>query len=1178
MALINRIEVANMANEIGQLQWGPKLAYNRFDLRGRSTIISMENGAGKSTITDALLGLLSRDHSLINKTHNKKMAPNSFKYYSHFRIEAIDRRGHRQEDMIEKIGGDIPGNKYVFGMYGNSGANSNIYYYYYEGILEDCPIIDGDDRCWTYISKQIFREQLKSSNKIEKNLSKDDWLERVGKHFDMADINQMAEYQKAGAGESVESIYKVNRRHGDSFTEAFFYTHLAPKLLVKLMGGEGDADEYGVEHTICKSTENITEAMKKFKREKEQTQKIQNKIDILKEVLAAAIDLSDEQRKYDDLRKEIYGNVQVLKNLAIDNPVPGIPSAKLPQDERIAAIAASLALQEGQWYIPDRMLAKICDEEVNLTNQRADNEHIKSVEARRSEVIENPCDTAPQCRDIRGIPNKLYTNNDGIQLISLSTRFKQGWTKETATSALKEAFKWAETADTNFVRAKINNLLKEKEAYEESISEKKTLISEEKNRQENLKKEYDDLREAGEIYEKMRDSGLFTDDELADPKKTREKVNKEVSAAEGNLEQYVVMLNKHKEGEKHWIAFKERYGEDAIPEAIEQEINTSYKKAEQAAKEAEALCDSLNENLRNKVGEASERKDQLNDISIKTNQINTHKESFAEFKKIFGDIPTENLVEEVKQKLNEAASKKIEITKKIESMREGVNAITVFRDKVRDKSPIEWVTKMDSEYKRLIAEQRKIQQKLEDFKRRRDELNTAQVASGKVYSHALETLSSSGYAMRPLHEAIASFNLTDERKRQSLTLFSALLFAPVFESIQTAAEGAKKLFKEMIEVPVFVEHELRDFCQQGEITEIEGMTHTYLVGTRTCPVDCLLNPSLVEDEKAEIDIKINHTEDILKKIEAQIEETSPDNPFMRVARKAEEAVAKNYEEENAKANAELTLIEELMPDLHKRHNAIHLIHAAEHFNRLGGYEAYDALVLEHEKISDVIHRIQEEIDTIERDLPVARERKATATNILMEIFKSHSQESQAIEKVKMFLNEGGSEFIATAVETEKKLNAAKNSALQRKMYDFTAASIFVEKGESARLNEVLRQIENIEGKIDELQDNINKANELVRKIQDQMISLNTESSKVDRMAAMLVRKFKKAYRALSTLREVPTNVLDSPFAEQVKSARGALHLAVEMNEKLSAIDKIENAVTELHVDHYEKELPQAKSR
>ncbi|MEC9483494.1 MAG: hypothetical protein UMU75_09275, partial [Halomonas sp.] len=114
MSVINRIEVANLLNKHGDIAspWDAKMRHLLLDLRGQSSAISMENGFGKTTLAEALIGLLSRDRTLLARTR-RKCSPSSVagqgRSWSHLRVEFRAGESGCQSDMLAAAGEEVAG-------------------------------------------------------------------------------------------------------------------------------------------------------------------------------------------------------------------------------------------------------------------------------------------------------------------------------------------------------------------------------------------------------------------------------------------------------------------------------------------------------------------------------------------------------------------------------------------------------------------------------------------------------------------------------------------------------------------------------------------------------------------------------------------------------------------------------------------------------------------------------------------------------------------------------------------------------------------------------------------------------------------------------------------------------------------------------------------------------------
>jgi len=109
----------------------------------------------------------------------------------------------------------------------------------------------------------------------------------------------------------------------------------------------------------------------------------------------------------------------VLKNVVVDDPIPGIH--KLPP-EAVPEIAMSMVLQDGKWYLTDRVMAEFTGETAGDVNRRAqDRNGIALVHASKSQLIEIACHLALSAKSKGGHSNQLYSRDSAISLLSSQT-------------------------------------------------------------------------------------------------------------------------------------------------------------------------------------------------------------------------------------------------------------------------------------------------------------------------------------------------------------------------------------------------------------------------------------------------------------------------------------------------------------------------------------------------------------------------------------------------------------------------------------------------------------------------------------------------------------------------------------------------------------------------------------
>ena len=160
-------------------------------------------------------------------------------------------------------------------------------------------------------------------------------------------------------------------------------------------------------------------------------------------------------------------------------------------------------------------MAEFTNEPPSEVNRRAhDRNGITLIPANNTQLIEFACHIDISSRK-GGKPNQLYTKENAIALLNITSNFTQEWNREKAIAAVMEVFDWVEAhADTNPAR------LLDKQLVDE-LGRKDARSTELKQKVTGYFKERDDLRTEQQTiglqqaeYRRMSESELFTTTEL----------------------------------------------------------------------------------------------------------------------------------------------------------------------------------------------------------------------------------------------------------------------------------------------------------------------------------------------------------------------------------------------------------------------------------------------------------------------------------------------------------------------------------------------------------------------------------------------------------------------------------------------------------------------------------------
>ncbi|MHB8254222.1 MAG: hypothetical protein ACYDEV_11105 [Acidiferrobacter sp.] len=1105
MPLINRIEVSNFMNSRREDPWRPDWAYQVLDLKGYSTAINMPNGRGKSTIIHAVLAMLTQDKSL-NDLRMRHFAPQSTGHFSHVRVETtIATEEGAPNDLIVQAGGGVGGAPIVFGMYGNSGENGTQRLYAYFGTLEDCPVGYKTGNRITLLGNAAFLEKFSAIPSrfpaTQRDETRANWRDFVSGIFDLAGIEQQLVYQKAKGAEGSSGYFDVRPARGQSFSEAVFYERLAPELLADMMSGiEEYADERGIEDTIQQKVQGIIQAKAQTAKSAIDLEKTQRILDEFSRIQTKSVAVDEAAAKEGKVAAEFSMHYSVLQRLVMEDPLPGV--LRMPQDDD-PALARAMVMQGGRWFMPDRAFDLLTGESASAVNLRAEKHGVQTTAAEKSQVMDFASDS--NNRQDRGQPSRLYSVESAVALLSATTHFKAPHTRETAMEAASEAFDWVgKNGDTNPARIEKHRLTGLKSACVARLGRAKERHAALVLEQDALKDEQQRMGVQQDAYRKMAESGLFTPHELSEPGRTGDQVKSEADRASAALMTHQRTVAEGKGDFADWQAFSTIHGGDGDPDDVIARLERYEQTAQQALDcnlreltEARAAQSQAQE-------EASRQEGRRALIAEKSAKLAALKPLAAAFTARFGEERPDGLAAQVKVDLACAKDRLAQIAASRAVMEDGLACLRAFVKQYGDTSPTTWLTLRDQERIELAAEILKLDEMIHDLTARRKDLDRGVIAPGSV---ARQVRDLAGVDATPLYAAIEGFGLKTDRKAQVLSMFSALLFSPVYATSDRAALVAASLAEQGVESPVFVEDELARFCRNAEIAYDGKVARTWLVGVRTRPVDCLLDPTLVDREKANIEQQIAQTEKTRNEKRSRQLALVPEHPEAITARKAAEAIDKGYQGSDRALVDEAARIQERVPNLEDRacDDAIASIRAVVEYQGLLAGRSKHA-------IDEALAKIEEETAQAAKVFAECAERFQTIDGLrdglhaALNIASVNAQEIPKLRKIKRFMDAGGVDLMNTAQARGVFLENAKRAAELRAGFAFADADLFVTSGEK-RPQEIERRLTVIAPEIAKIQGELipTAVQELAR-IDEGLLGLDAAISEIDNFVRTLRKK------------------------------------------------------------------------
>lgn len=1161
MPLVQKIEISNFLNgergASGNL-WRALWPHQVFDLGGLSAAMNITNGKGKSSMVMTVLALLTADRKALREVAAFAFAPKRHSHYTHVRIQVlVPSAASGGPDLLSMADGDAGGDPMVFGVYGNSGENGELRFYSYQGTIDDCPVAYTNNFTHTFVDNNTFRAQLDSAPKhfpVNRQEGTDRaWLDHVGTIFDMASLHQQLKYQKLRGGEGGHGYFEVYSPPGSDYSASVFYERLAPELLVEGMGELGEEDEHGIEDTIHAKASHLIQQKHKAEQKAEELRRSENTLHELEGLLESRSHLAEAQREYDRHREALSADFAAIKYVLIDKPLPGMP--RIPDESM--PLARAMVLQDGKWFLPDRAMAEFTGEPASEVNRRAQERNGLALgKVDRSQVVDFACHLDRQ-KQKGGHASQLYSRETALALLDLTTNFTRAWTKQTAIDTLNQAFDWVETqADANPGREIRKGLEKDLKDAETQRAKLKVEHTEHDKQWRALIEEQSKIGDQQRAFRAMQSSGLFSEEELADPAKTGQSVSAAAEVAHSVVSKHQGRMAKLQDVHADLEAFQREYP-DQKPADIAASLQAALGEAEKTLSSTKQKRQDARAALANARGAHGRAGKARNAASTQLERFRETAPAAARFVSEFGDVSPEGLADRLKADLGKLTKRINAIKVEQAGYTDALSALRAFREGHGDIAPSEWLQARRNEWDRLGREIEAHKASLEEAQTRRVGLDKEVVVAGKV---AREAAGVAGGEHVPLHAAIEAMRLDETRRERVLTLFSALLHTPVYASADEARDAAARLSDAGIEAPVFLRTELEDFCRTGQISTGAALAHTWLVGIRTRQVECLLDPRLVESEKAALDKQIT---DILKDIgtaEGERAEHSPDALAANLARDADKAIAGGFEALDAALATELAGLEKKQPDLDRRcsNEMIAVIQAAarhrQAFPGIGEDDLQAELAAAESEESTALAALQD-AEAQEKQSDDAFDAAQDAVNEA----NRNALQIGRLQKLQAYIDapEDNPAFMLAARDTLKALEENRRRAESRRHFQFDDAVAFLKQG-SYYAQDIETKIKHHKDERDAIQDKLLPAIDArIEEIGEEIIGAASDERKIDRLAHEITRM----YRAYAEWSEefVPFGVdriLETPLGAQTiaihdaESARERAELMVMMADEL----------------------------
>lgn len=1181
MGLINRVAISNMLNFYGdgkRKKWSPRFRYECLDFRGQSTAVNLTNGGGKTTLAEAMLAVLSRDHTLVSHT-KKKFSPKSVGFWSHIQVELIRPLANTgQSDFITAEGNEVNGEHWVFGMYGYLG-DQGVNYYYYKGRLEELPIGTDDGKQRTLLSNEEFVQNRKSLPGLVMSPHEDEWEEALALKVNLpqSTIRQMTDFQKRGGQDKSALLYEIKTRPGQSYAEVFFYKVLAPAIMEGIMDREGEEGEVSLEDSVERSVFSTVKAKQDTAAKRAETDELEAGVEQLTKVMNVANEVEEKQHEYDHHLAKIQRDVQVLSELVGKGRLPGVPKSPLP-DGLVGDVARQLVIEPGHFEVRvlDRGLAIILDKQTRHVNEQAQRNGIEANES--SQVLDIPCDLFLQEKGVRGNKPRSYTLKDAIALLKAAPSIGHGLTNNTAIEYLEDAAHWFDnSSDTNPYR----RLYVEHEADLRQLKQDEHDLDSElehlRQTQLHLQQQQTRMETNEGLYADLVESGLFSAEELKSPSKTAAIVREKLSTARKAMSDFSVLeaqLNEHYDAWKEYVA---EYGKNCVPiETLEQKkkeknrLSESMRDISSRLKECTAALSKMRVMLRETQGEHDK-------VNQALERLSEHRTAYEYFVKRFGNASPEGKEDSLRTDLNTNQGRLSKLKQQQESYQEGVIALHRYRETLSETvSPEQWLKNISTRRAEIAVELNDSNTLLNDLCKQRKTLENERIAANASTCSALDCLSEKNISYQVLHHVIDGLGLAYERKREVLGVFSAVLFAPVLSTESEAQQAAEALAEFGAQVPVFLYRSLIEYCQNAPIEHINN--DELLVGTTagviTRSVSCLLNPQLVEREKEYLDTRIDKVISTINTLQNESTSVGDDSEPVVLARRALKTIQDNEAEKLESVNKELEKCQFKIEELrqHTSSQVIDIIRSADRYVKLGGENKDTTLQKRRIDLSTDIQAYELQISERQNQQSELEEQESILSEKVERVLPNDL--AIMLNSARAFYEKDGPEFMDNCDTRRHDLLHEVTTAENRNAYNkhFDGAQNYLDSISADQVDNLSQKLGNVSRQIEETRRKRKAARDEKEKLSEAVPQLRNAMESIDKLALLALKRYRKVAKLSDDATSKSTLDLDEdPLIEQCDKLFNAV-----VKDKPEAVKIIADALSgeleEIDIDRKASDL------
>lgn len=1031
MAVITRIELVNYLCEgwqpsMGAARWRPLWPANTIRLAGQSTAIQIPNGSGKTSVTDAILFLLSRDRQL-KKGFIDRCAP-AEAGYSHVRIEFALKTDENitQRELITLDPRDCPAQLYVIGVCANRG-DEQLQFYRYPGPLEAAPAYLVEGSTIVFTPNDVFRNRVRNVPKSDWNQwsNVQEWSKAVGEFVSPEVVRQNVIFHRSGAGDASATFNKVTVESGERFDEAYFKQVAAPQLLANLMGESAEEDERTIEDTITISMTRFIDA--KLKVERKQTYLLGREAMEAEfaPVLAAGDAIEQAESGYHKQLRGLGSDVALLERFAGqgDAAFPGVPldptDANVPVE--IKRYLASMALdKDGSVIVTDDALAQMLGLTTGRLNELAGRGSVTrapvAAHPASAQLIDFNCDI--KFSDGYGGRRKAVKYYDQRAALELAARREGGAGLEVET--LRSTFEAAEQrVDSNMFRIEHRRLTSRRDELKAAITAAEKAGRQAEERQRELEAQVTQRAENHAAYQEFCQCASLLPDTLRDsPRDAEQWYLHEIDLRYEAITCHSQRIGELTSGWQTWLQVRQALGLQPPADRLLELENQKQKYREQ--KEAAYSASQTAQNrYRDHSAVLDRSRQQLTTLQIALAELKALLPLDITFRQIFGDVdpllvfPPIEPLKVLRQSLREKSDSReplralhgrLVVLSAANEFFRGlfgeVDPSTATPQADRDQlyqarhvaelilsqhapladalekhflrhaiDPGDWLRNTDVALEQAQRDAQAALNCSEDLQREIAALDDLTLMDDTEYAEALDTLTTAGISFVRLRDFIFENEPHKERALSLLSAFAPLLSAPVLADLAVVELAMQALQSKGHEIPLLLRDPLLAELHSNTVIETtSGAAVAFLAGVQTRRVRALLDPQALEEEKCDLNNQLLYQESLREQALAQANMHSPHTDDYRQVVLAQDAQRLDSVAKSRSAQEQLlALVSHLdRANALTTDEALQSLAGAEEFQRLGGKLALNKLTEDILVLSESIASIDQSIVTLEQ--------------------------------------------------------------------------------------------------------------------------------------------------------------------------------------------------------------------